>query len=72
MNYVQDAFTDPPGLMFRLTCEDVTPLDGVHAKDGVVIYRPESYEPYVACIFDDENDNLTYAYTPDPTKTPDY
>ena len=72
VNYVQDAFTDPPGLMFRLACEDVTPLDGVHTKDGVVIYRPESYEPYVACIFDDENDNLTYAYAPDPTKTPNY
>ena len=72
VNYVQDAFTDPPGLMFRLTCEDVTPLDGVHTQDGVIIYRPESYKPYVTCIFDDETDNLTYAYAPNPAKTPDY
>ena len=62
VNYVQDAFNDPPGLMFRYTCEDVTPIDGVHSQDGVTIYRPESYEPYVTCIFDDETDNLTYAY----------
>lgn len=72
VNYVQDAFLDPPGLMFRLTCEDVTPLDGVRSPDGVTMIRPESYEPYVTCIFDDDTDALTYAYVPDPTKLPDY
>ena len=72
VNYVQDAFSDPPGLMFRYTCEDVTPIDGVHSQNGVTIYRPESYEPYVTCIFDDETDNLTYAYAPDPTEVPQY
>lgn len=72
VNYVQDAFNDPPGLMFRLTCEDVTPLDGVRSQNGVIIYRPESYEPYVTCIFDDDTDNLTYAYAPDPTNVPEY
>lgn len=72
VNYVQDAFNDPPGLMFRLTCEDVTPLDGVRSPDGVTIFHPESYEPYVACIFDDDTDDLTYAYAPDPTEAPEY
>ena len=72
VNYVQDAFNDPPGLMFRLTCEDVTPLDGVRSQDGVTIVRPESYEPYITCIFDDPADNLTYSYVPDPTKVPEY
>lgn len=72
VNYVQDAFNDPPGLMFRLTCEDVTPLDGVRSQDGVTIVRPESYEPYVTCIFDDDTDDLTYAYAPDPTNVPEY
>lgn len=72
VNYVQDAFNDPPGLMFRLTCEDVTPLDGVRSPDGVTIFRPESYEPYVTCIFDDDTDDLTYAYAQDPTKAPEY
>lgn len=72
VNYVQDAFNDPPGLMFRLTCEDVTPLDGVRSQNGVIIYRPESYEPYVTCIFDDDTDDLTYAYAPDPANAPEY
>ena len=72
VNYVQDAFNDPPGLMFRLTCEDVTPMDGIRSQDGVTIVRPESYEPYVTCIFDDPADNLTYSYVPDPTNTPKY
>ncbi len=72
VNYVQDAFNDPPGLMFRLTCEDVTPIDGVHSQNGVTIYHPESYEPYVTCIFDDASDDLTYAYAPDPAEAPEY
>lgn len=72
VNYVQAAFNDPPGLMFRLTCEDVTPLDGVHSTDVVTIFRPESYEPYVTCIFDDDTDDLTYAYAPAPTHVPEY
>lgn len=72
VNYVQDAFNDPPGLMFRLTCEDVTPIDGVYSQDGVTIVRPESYEPYVTCIFDDDTDDLTYAYVPDPANVPAY
>ena len=72
VDYVQAAFNDPPGLMFRLTCEDVTPLDGVRSQAGVTIVRPESYEPYVTCIFDDDTDNLTYAYAPDPTSVPEY
>lgn len=72
VNYVQDAFNDPPGLMFRLTCEDVTPLDSIRSQDGVTIVRPESYEPYVTCIFDDDTDDLTYAYVPNPTKVPEY
>lgn len=72
VNYVQAAFNDPPGLMFRLTCEAATPLDGVHSTDGVTIFRPESYEPYVTCIFDDDTDDLTYAYAPDPTHVPEY
>ena len=67
VNFVQTAFQDaseePPGLMFHLTCEDVTPLDGVRSQDGVTIVRPESYEPYITCIFDDDTDNLTYAYS---------
>lgn len=72
VNYVQDAFNDPPGLMFQLTCEDVTPIDGVHSPDGVTIVRPESYEPYITCIFDDPADDLTYSYVPDPTEVPQY
>lgn len=72
VNYVQDTFNDPPGLMFRLTCEDVTPLDGVRSQNGVTIVRPESYEPYVTCIFDDDTDDLTYAYAPDPANVPEY
>lgn len=72
VNYVQSAFNDPPGLMFRLTCEDVAPIDGVRSPDGVTIYHPESYEPYVTCIFDDDTDDLTYAYASDPTEVPEY
>ena len=72
VNYVQDAFNDPPGLMFCLTCEDVTPLDGIRSQDGVTIVRPESYEPYVTCIFDDDTDDLTYSYVPDLTNVPKY
>ena len=72
VNYVQNAFNDPPGLMFRLTCEDVTPIDDVHSQNGVTIYRPESYAPYVTCIFDDADDDLTYAYAPDPAEVPEY
>ena len=70
VNYVQSAFGDPPGLMFRLTCEDVPPLDGVFFGNGIVITHPQSYEPYITCIFDDESDSLTHGYAPDPVQNP--
>lgn len=70
VNYVQDAFNDPPGLMFRLTCENVPPIDGVSTGNGIAITHPESYEPYITCIFDDPNDTLTHTYAPDPTRDP--
>lgn len=70
VNYVQDAFNDPPGLMFRLTCENVPPIDGVSTGNGIAITHPESYEPYITCIFDDPSDTLTHTYAPDPTRDP--
>lgn len=70
VNYVQNAFNDPPGLMFRLTCENVPPIDGVSTGNGIAITHPESYEPYITCIFDDPNDTLTHTYAPDPTRDP--
>ena len=70
VNYVQDTFNDPPGLMFRLTCENVPPIDGVSTGNGIAITHPESYEPYITCIFDDPNDTLTHTYAPDPTRDP--
>lgn len=70
VNYVQDAFNAPPGLMFRLTCENVPPIDGVSTGNGIAITHPESYEPYITCIFDDPNDTLTHTYAPDPTRDP--
>ena len=70
VNYVQDAFGDPPGLMFRLTCEDVPPIDGVSSGNGIAITHPQSYEPYITCIFDDPDDTLTHAYAADPTQNP--
>ena len=70
VNYVQSAFTDPPGLMFLLTCEEVPTIDGVRTPGGVQITRPQSCEPYVTCIFDDDTDSLTYGYAADPTNGP--
>lgn len=70
VSYVQDAFSDPPGLMFRLTCEDVPPIDGVSSGSGIAITYPQSYEPYITCLFDDPNDTLTHTYATDPTQDP--
>lgn len=70
VDYVQDAFNDPPGLMFRLTCENVPPIDSVSTGNSIAITHPESYEPYITCIFDDPSDTLTHTYAPDPTRDP--
>jgi hypothetical protein len=70
VNYVQDAFSDPPALMFRLTCEDVPPIDVITVPEGLAVVHPESYEKYITLIFDNPSDNLTDALAADPEQNP--
>ncbi len=70
VDYVQAVFNDPPRLMFRLTCEDVPPIDSVSVPDGIAIMHPESYREYITVIFDNASDSLIESYTADPELNP--
>ena len=72
VNYVQSAFTDPPGLMFFYTAENCLTLDSVRSARGVTITYETVSGIDVKVVFDDPNDTLYYQFIASPRVKADF
>lgn len=72
VNYVQEHFTDPPGLMFMYSAENVLAVDGVQSGNGIQITYEEADGLDIEVVFDDTGDTLDFARAPSPTQLPDW
>ena len=72
VSYVQDAFNNPPGLMFMYTAENCLALDGVRAGDFITITYEDVEGVSVQVIFDDLTDQLNYTFVFSPRVYPDW
>lgn len=72
VNYVQSAFTDPPGLMFFYTAENCLTLDSVRSARGVTITYETVSGIDVKVVFDDPNDTLYYQFIASPKVKADF
>lgn len=70
VEYVQNTFGDPPGLMFKYTAENCLAIDSVHSGNKVSIVYENSPDVNIECIFDDPGDNLDYYLTDAPKNLP--
>ncbi len=70
VDYVQSAFGDPPGLMFKYTAENCLAIDGVRGNNGITITYENTAE--VEIIFDDPNDSLYASFVEPPKSYPDW
>lgn len=72
VDYVQQTFNDPPGLMFRYTAENVLAVDSVRSDSGVqIVYETANGQP-IEVIFDDPADALTVVRETSPVNIPDW
>ena len=72
VNYVQDAFSNPPGLMFFYTAENCLALDSVGSSTGITITYETVHGVDVQVVFDDPGDRLYYTFTSSPWKRADF
>ena len=72
VDFVQNVFFDPPGLMFLESAPDTADLDGVFRNGKIYITYTDDPAVTVKNIFDDPNDQLEYAFAPAPTSEPDW
>lgn len=72
VDYVQNKFNDPPGLMFMYDAENVLAVDSVSigGKNQITYEEANGLEQTV--VFDDPNDNLTYGRAKSPANLPDW
>lgn len=68
VNYIQNVYNDPPGLMFMYTAENCLAVTGSNTQ---IIYESLG-KPYVNVIFDDPSDKLEFVWKESPTKLPDW
>lgn len=72
VTYVQDAFNDPPGLMFQYTAENCLALDSVRQGNQVTIVYEADPQVELHVIFDDPGDNLSFTQVDPPKNRPDW
>ncbi len=71
VDYVQQTFNDPPGLMFMYTAENVPAVDSV--PNGSIIQILFEDSPLdITVVFDDPNDKLEFGRAPAPSRIPDW
>ncbi|MBQ3126628.1 MAG: hypothetical protein IJC15_06110, partial [Clostridia bacterium] len=70
VDYVQNEYNDPPGLMFMYDAADCYALEGVPSRNGICITYEEGAQLNV--LFDDPNDELTYGFAPAPKNRPNW
>ena len=71
VDYIQDAFNDPPGLMFRYTASDCLALDSVRRGSTTFIVYENDPQVKLNVIFDDPDDDLDYEQVDPPRNRPD-
>ena len=72
VDYVQQNYGDPPGLMFMYTAADCLALDSRREQNGVTIIYEDAENVDVRTIFDDPQDNLTVTTAEQPVQRPDW
>ena len=72
VSYVQESFTDPPGLMFMYTADNVPAVDSAHSGSMLQIIYETAPDLRIETVFDDPNDTLEYTSRPSPTQLPDW
>ena len=72
VNYVQQAFGDPPGLMFKYTAENCLAIDSVRQNGKVNIVYEAAQGVGLNVIFDDPADDLDYYQTDPPKNLPEW
>jgi len=72
VDYVQQNFGDPPGLMFMYTAENVLAVEGRPNGSMVQIIYEEANGQQIDVIFDDPNDQLEFIRMPSPVNLPDW
>ena len=70
--YVQQTFSDPPGLMLQYTAENVLAVDSLRGDSGVQIVYEDAQGLPIRIIYDIPEDALTFARAESPTKLPDW
>ena len=71
VDYIQQTFNDPPGLMFIYTAENVPAVDSV--SDGSIIKILYEDSPLdIKVVFDDPNDKLEFGRAASPETLPDW
>ena len=73
VDYIQETFSDPPGLIERYTADDVPACACVFGQDGAVeILYAEMNNIDLEILFDDPADSLTFRLAPAPTRQPNW
>jgi len=72
VRYVQEAFGDPPGMMFKYTAENCLAIDSRTENNGVVIIYEDAPGVNIEVIFDDPGDALSHVIVPSPANRPDF
>lgn len=72
VNYVQDSFNDPPGLMFKYSAENVLAVEGRPNGSMVQIIYEEANGQKIDVIFDAPNDPLEFIRAASPVNLPDW
>ncbi len=62
VDYVQDAFNDPPGLMFMYTADNCMAVDSIDRGQGVDVVYERRSGVEVTVIFDNTRDRLNFVY----------
>ena len=68
VDYVQQTFNDPPGLMFMYTAENCLAVTGSSTQ---IIYESAGMD-FVNVIFDDPADDLEFVWKDSPKNLPDW
>lgn len=72
VNYVQESFNDPPGLMFMYAADNVLAVEGVPNGNKVQIIYEQANGQEIQVIFDDPDDSLEFTRAPSPETLPDW
>lgn len=72
VDYVQDAFNDPPGLMFQYTASDCLALDSLRNGSKTTIAYEKAPDVEIKVIYDDPGDNLFFEQVTPPQNRPDW